>query len=164
MDVNLEALKVLFERTAKAKTGLRIDVMFSENISSACTDGNVIRINPGNSQIFGNVPEENRELFIAGLFGHELMHCLKTPFDELKEMSESRYKAEFGKFRMIQNVLEDPAIENFAAWFEGGFLDEGIKYVNECLFEESPETESIDEGNEDKTAFMQWKSAMLYYG
>ena len=165
-DYEKSALSLMFEKIARTKTGIRISVVFNPAISTACTNGNCITINPGTSQVFKNVPEDKTELFIAGLFGHELMHCIKTPFDEVKALSEGKYQKCAAKFRKILNVLEDPAIENFASWFEGGFLAEGIKYVNEMLYNDSPEIESIDYGNgmEDLTAYAQWETAMLYYG
>ena len=167
VNIKLESMKMVFSRMAKAKTGVNINVVFDDCVDTAYTNGNTI--SSGKSKVFDHINEEDKPLFIAGLFAHELMHCIKTPFAEMKTLCEGKYKKEICKFRKIINVLEDPAIENFSSWFQGGYLTEGIKYVNECLFKEGPEIETIGTKPEqcipdDLIDYMQWETAMLYYG
>lgn len=169
VNVKLESMKMVFSRMAKAKTGVNINVVFDDCVDTAYTNGNTITISSGKSKVFDHINEKDKPLFIAGLFAHELMHCIKTPFAEMKTLCEGKYKKEICKFRKIINVLEDPAIENFSSWFQGGYLTEGIKYVNECLFKEGPEIETIGTKPEqcipdDLIDYMQWETAMLYYG
>lgn len=169
VNIKLESMKMVFSRMAKAKTGVNINVVFDDCVDTAYTNGNTITISSGKSKVFDHINEEDKPLFIAGLFAHELMHCIKTPFAEMKTLCEGKYKNEIRKFRKIINVLEDPAIENFSSWFQGGYLTEGIKYVNECLFKEGPEIETIGTKPEqcihdDLIDYMQWETAMLYYG
>ena len=169
VNIKLESMKMVFSRMAKAKTGVNINVVFDDYADTAYTNGNTITISSGKSKVFDHINEEDKPLFIAGLFAHELMHCIKTPFAEMKTLCEGKYKKEICKFRKIINVLEDPAIENFSSWFQGGYLTEGIKYVNECLFKEGPEIETIGTKPEqcipdDLIDYMQWETAMLYYG
>ena len=169
VNIKLESMKMVFSRMAKAKTGVNINVVFDDCVDTAYTNGNTITISSGKSKVFDHINEEDKPLFIAGLFAHELMHCIKTPFAEMKTLCEGKYKKEICKFRKIINVLEDPAIENFSSWFQGGYLTEGIKYVNECLFKEGPEIETIGTKPEqcipdDLIDYMQWETAMLYYG
>ena len=143
VNIKLESMKMVFSRMAKAKTGVNINVVFDDCVDTAYTNGNTITISSGKSKVFDHINEEDKPLFIAGLFAHELMHCIKTPFAEMKTLCEGKYKLESRKFRRILNVLEDPAIENFAAWFEGGYLADGIKFVNESLFNDGSAIESI---------------------
>lgn len=169
VNIKLESMKMVFSRMAKVKTGVNINVVFDDCVDTAYTNGNTITISSGKSKVFDHINEKDKPLFIAGLFAHELMHCIKTPFAEMKTLCEGKYKNEIRKFRKIINVLEDPAIENFSSWFQGGYLTEGIKYVNECLFKEGPEIETIGTKPEqcipdDLIDYMQWETAMLYYG
>lgn len=162
-ELELRSRELMFSRIAKAKTGINIMVKFSQKIETACTTGKCIYINPGTSEDFKNVPDNKVDLFIAGLFGHELMHCIKTPFEVLKH-TEKDYAARKWQFREVFNILEDPAIENFSEYFEGGFLSDGIKYVNDILYSNGPEIETLNTLNKNMEAYQQWKTAMLYYG
>lgn len=88
---------------AKAKTGVNINVVFDDYADTAYTNGNTITISSGKSKVFDHINEEDKPLFIAGLFAHELMHCIKTPFAEMKTLCEGKYKKEICKFRKIIN-------------------------------------------------------------
>ncbi len=169
VNIKLESMKMVFSRMAKAKTGVNINVVFDDCVDTAYTNGNTITISSGKSKVFDHINEEDKPLFIAGLFAHELMHCIKTPFAEMKTLCEGKYKLESRKFRRILNVLEDPAIENFAAWFEGGYLADGIKFVNESLFNDGSAIESIGSDStqcipQEIIDYAQWEGAMLQYG
>lgn len=169
VNIKLESMKMVFSRMAKAKTGVNINVVFDDYVDTAYTNGNTITISSGKSKVFDHINEEDKLLFIAGLFAHELMHCIKTPFAEMKTLCEGKYKLESRKFRRILNVLEDPAIENFAAWFEGGYLADGIKFMNESLFNDGSAIESIGSDStqcipQEIIDYAQWEGAMLQYG
>lgn len=169
VNIKLESMKMVFSRMAKAKTGVNINVVFDDCVDTAYINGNTITISSGKSKVFDHINEEDKPLFIAGLFAHELMHCIKTPFAEMKTLCEGKYKLESRKFRRILNVLEDPAIENFAAWFEGGYLADGIKFVNESLFNDGSAIESIGSDStqcipQEIIDYAQWEGAMLQYG
>lgn len=169
VNIKLESMKMVFSRMAKAKTGVNINVVFDDCVDTAYTNGNTITISSGKSKVFDHINEADKPLFIAGLFAHELMHCIKTPFAEMKTLCEGKYKLESRKFRRILNVLEDPAIENFAAWFEGGYLADGIKFVNESLFNDGSAIESIGSDStqcipQEIIDYAQWEGAMLQYG
>ena len=154
-DIN-RVLKNTFEGIIFSITGAEYTVCFRDMEELAYTDGTVKTINNGNHQIFMNMSDDEKKLFKTGLFAHEMMHCIKTDFEYLMEFVNA-HKLDT-RFHHIHNILEDPAIENFAKDFFGQWLLDSVRFMNEIIYNESYTVESRE------SSYLQWEAACLQYG
>lgn len=151
-----DVLKDTFESIIFAVTGVSYKVCFRTMESLAFTDGNTITINSGSNSMISKLNKEQQKLFKAGLFAHEMMHCIKTDFNYLKEFS-AKYKLD-QRFHNIHNIVEDAAIENFAKEFFGQWLLDSISFMNRVIYKDSQTIEELPD------TYSQWQAACLQYG
>lgn len=102
--------------------------------------------------------EEERVLFLKGVFAHELMHQLITDqtYEQYQLRNHSESEAEI--LHLICNVIEDPRIEYFAPQFMGGNLLKCLRYSIHQIYEKSQEIGSI------QNAFGQYINALIQFG
>lgn len=84
------------------------------------------------SELYKGLSTAEKKVLVTGIFAHELCHQIQTNFkyglkvtNEIKCCCGARTAA---LFHMVQNVLEDPAIEFHAPLYFGGALLEALQY------------------------------------
>lgn len=73
--------------------------------------------------------EAESTAFVMGVFAHELMHQLITDFPEFEKTLYAQSKSTARIFKVIFNVMEDPAIEAQARYYIGGDLLSSLHYA-----------------------------------
>ncbi len=87
---------------------------------------------------YQKLSREEAAVFRFGVNVHEAMHQVYTDFDSFHQAVESIYGShEKFMFSQICNLIEDPAIENFADQAVGGFALDALYYMIETLYEEA---------------------------
>lgn len=102
--------------------------------------------------------EEKTSFFRRGVFTHEMLHQLFTPFDYFERVINTLPSCERQIFGTIMNVLEDPAIEYFAPVKVGGTFLKSLLYTIRKIYHTSPPVETSE------TAFGQYVSALIHFG
>lgn len=101
---------------------------------------------------------EHHVAFVQGVFTHELMHRIATPFAEFERMLNGMPIEEAKIFAQIFNVIEDPAIEYQAPMYIGGHLLKCLSYSIMTLYKE---TEPM---RKKARPFSQFMTALIMYG
>lgn len=96
--------------------------------------------------------------FRKGVFAHEALHQIFTDFKAHDKLMRNADPFEKNILGVICNVLEDPAIENYASTVMGGSLLKCLKFSIAHIYRKSPEI------NEDETAMGQFISALIHFG
>lgn len=119
-----------FNKTARMVTAKNIKVLFNGEVETAYTSGQMIVINP---YLFS---EDFEELSIInmGFLAHEIYHILFTDFSVLRGILKySNPKL----LKIVNNILEDSAIEYFGGLFYTGDFKKSVDYLNEKIFEKT---------------------------
>ena len=105
-----------------------------------------------------DLDREHQLIFVEGIFAHELMHQISTDFvsDNAVRNALPTYEQEI--YADIANVMEDPAIENWASHYFGGHMLNALHYTIKLCYENA---EKIETG---KDPFSQWFTAFIQYG
>lgn len=114
---------------------------------------------------FNRVTEPEVRIMQMGINVHEAMHQVFTDFDEteciLREISDYQQK---DLFMTIVNLIEDPAIENFADQIVGGpALDALYFTIDRCYDLAIPVSEHA-ETNPLSTAWYEYMTALVHFG
>lgn len=114
---------------------------------------------------FNRVTEPEVRIMQMGINIHEAMHQVFTDFDEteriLWEISDYQQK---DLFMTIVNLIEDPAIENFADQIVGGpALDALYFTIDRCYDLAIPVSEHA-ETNPLSTAWYEYMTALIHFG
>lgn len=114
---------------------------------------------------FNRVTEPEVRIMQMGINIHEAMHQVFTDFDEteriLREISDYQQK---DLFMTIVNLIEDPAIENFADQIVGGpALDALYFTIDRCYDLALPVSEHA-ETNPLSTAWYEYMTALIHFG
>lgn len=114
---------------------------------------------------FNRVTEPEVRIMQMGINIHEAMHQVFTDFDEteriLWEISDYQQK---DLFMTIVNLIEDPAIENFADQIVGGpALDALYFTIDRCYDLAIPVSEHA-ETNPLSTAWYEYMTALVHFG
>lgn len=114
---------------------------------------------------FNRVTEPEVRIMQMGINIHEAMHQVFTDFDEteriLREISDYQQK---DLFMTIVNLIEDPAIENFADQIVGGpALDALYFTIDRCYDLAIPVSEHA-ETNPLSTAWYEYMTALVHFG
>ena len=108
--------------------------------------------------IMNGLKDAEKRAFRKGVFCHEMLHQIFTNFDEterrMKRMSPGRKKI----FGMLANVLEDPAIENWAPTVVGTHLVSALRFTIAHIYKNSS---NIEEGT---TPIAQFVNALIQFG
>lgn len=102
--------------------------------------------------------EDEKSLFRAGVFAHELLHQVLTDFADTYNVCHLLPRAEASIFMMLMNLLEDPAIEHQAKKVFGGTFLKALKYSIAVIYKTSPGIE------ESGSAFNQLCNALVNFG
>ncbi|MDR0287772.1 MAG: hypothetical protein LBI03_08755 [Clostridiales bacterium] len=129
---------------------------YSNQIGATDSDGNIY-LNPHNGLI-KDLIEPEAVSFMTGVFAHESMHQQMTDFSLFEKARDKKPKHEQNIFRMIWNIIEDPAIEYFASRFFGGKLLESLHFAVMQTYKQSSPI------NKAKNASSQFFAAMIQYG
>ena len=128
---------------------INIELIWNEKSYLAKTNNNTIYINC-NNYLVNKLSKEDRCLAIIGFLGHEIGHCIFTDFNALNNflsnnfdysrLSENAFeyyknhKTSFFKYiSEIQNILEDPYVENRMCQNYSGSIKNGIEYAIKLL-------------------------------
>lgn len=114
---------------------------------------------------FNQVTESEVRIMQMGINIHEAMHQVFTDFDEteriLREIPDYQQK---DLFMTIVNLIEDPAIENFADQIVGGpALDALYFTIDRCYDLAIPVSEHA-ETNPLSTAWYEYMTALVHFG
>ena len=114
---------------------------------------------------FTRVTESEVRIMQMGINIHEAMHQVFTDFDEteriLREIPDYQQK---DLFMTIVNLIEDPAIENFADQIVGGpALDALYFTIDRCYDLAIPVSEHA-ETNPLSTAWYEYMTALVHFG
>ena len=114
---------------------------------------------------FNQVTEPEVRIMQMGINIHEAMHQVFTDFDEteriLREIPDYQQK---DLFMTIVNLIEDPAIENFADQIVGGpALDALYFTIDRCYDLAIPVSEHA-ETNPLSTAWYEYMTALIHFG
>lgn len=114
---------------------------------------------------FNQVTEPEVRIMQMGINIHEAMHQVFTDFDEteriLREIPDYQQK---DLFMTIVNLIEDPAIENFADQIVGGpALDALYFTIDRCYDLAIPVSEHA-ETNPLSTAWYEYMTALVHFG
>lgn len=114
---------------------------------------------------FNQVTEPEARIMQMGINIHEAMHQVFTDFDEteriLREIQDYQQK---DLFMTIVNLIEDPAIENFADQIVGGpALDALYFTIDRCYDLAIPVSEHA-ETNPLSTAWYEYMTALVHFG
>ena len=102
--------------------------------------------------------KREREIFVYGVFAHELMHIIRTDFDyDMKMMSFYPARERYYRHNMM-NIIEDPAIEFFAGDHLSDFLNKCLQYSIAVIYQSSPRLE------ESMTPYTQFLNALIQFG
>ena len=108
--------------------------------------------------ILNDLSDVERISLIKGVYAHELLHQIFTDFASYERKLTFIPSYERSIFSIINNVLEDAAIENFADQVMGGTLLTSLNFSIAHIYKQSPNIE------EASTAFGQYMSAMINFG
>lgn len=128
---------------------INIELIWNEKSYLAKTNNNTIYINC-NNYLVSHLSKEDRCLAIIGFLGHEIGHCIFTDFNALNDflndnfdysrLSEKafeyykKHKTSFFKYiSEIQNILEDPYVENRMCQNYSGSIKNGIEFAIKLL-------------------------------
>ena len=136
-----ESYKNYFLKSAFFITRKNIKVIFDKNAETASTNGETVFINP---LLFINKKSfEEITLINLGFLAHELFHILFTDFSLIEEISN--FKGNKKILHIIDNIIEDSAIEYIGCLCYTGDFKRAIIFLNETLFEKEPEIKDSDE-------------------
>lgn len=109
--------------------------------------------------VLDTIPTEAESVsLVTGVFSHELMHQLITNFPEFERVLRSLSPAQAEIFKIIYNVMEDPACENQAKYYIGGYLLSCLHYSIMTLYKLAPPLRKKD------SPFSQFVNALIMYG
>lgn len=121
-------------------------------------NGNKIHVS-FNNEYTKKLSKEKSLAFVEGVFVHELMHQIMTPFIEFKGWIDKITNPIAARiFATIYNVIEDPAIEYFAPEYIGGHLLKSLHFTIATTYKEAPDIDSSDD------PFGQFFAALIHYG
>lgn len=96
--------------------------------------------------------------FRRGVFAHEALHQIFTDFEARMRYVNRHKSYERQIFADLTNVVEDPAIENFAPEVMGGTMYKSLRFMIATVYKASkPITEC-------KSAFAQYFMALIQFG
>lgn len=98
-----------------------------------------------------------RIAFSTGVFAHELLHKILTPFDLFYQAANRIPERQRKIFHIIYNCMEDNAIEEQARFYIGGTLLECLHFSRMILYQQAAPL-----GPDDPLS--QFISAMIMYG
>lgn len=124
-----------------------------------CTDGKMIYIGYAH-KLFEDKADVQRAAISNGVGFHEAGHNLYTDFLISKKVAEDTSLSDFRKkfLLMLNNIMEDSAIEYFGRQEYPGDPTRCLNYVNRLVYESSPPLE------EAKTKISQVINAFIQYG
>lgn len=96
--------------------------------------------------------------FRKGVFAHETLHQIFTDFKALESLLKSVDPYEKNILGVIFNILEDPAIENYASTVIGGNLLNCLKFSIAHTYSKSSEIDKSE------TAMGQYIAALVHFG
>lgn len=142
---NEEIVKLFhtMEDVARMYSGLDVHVYVTdEGAGMSLREGQsaMIWLNP--EYPFQAGSKEDQEVYLFGVFAHELMHILRTDFDYEALMSQSHPVIERSGRHMMSNIIEDPAIEFFAEQHIGSFLLKCLRCTIERTWRLGPDIQS----------------------
>ena len=154
----IAALCRQFSKSARGITGTHIRVFDCTKTNSlAFTSGSEIGIGFNNPACCADT-KAKRTSQMQGLFAHEILHCLLTDFNASKAiLFGMKSNAEKRIFHMIDNILEDAYIENFASEYLGDDLVKDLRFIRYFFYKGLP---NIDV---KKHPFDQFIDAMIQY-
>lgn len=108
--------------------------------------------------LYDGLTEEEARVIRKGVFAHEMLHCIFTNNDLRISKLYERPAVERKILAEIANILEDPAIENFAPQIIDGSLLRALRLSIAHIYNISPNI------NESKNPFSQFMNAMIQFG
>lgn len=128
-----------------------------ENELGYTSSKKTIHLNPNHS-LLNDLNDVEKVAFMMGVDAHELLHQIFTNFSYFERKMNKIKPAERPIFAVINNVLEDAAIENFANQVMGGKMLASLNYSIAYIYSKSPDI------SEAKTPFAQYISALINFG
>jgi cobalamin biosynthesis protein CobT len=110
------------------------------------------------SDMTKGLPEHKARAVRFGLFTHEMAHLQFSDFYYVGKVCEDMEPWEVPFFKMIWNVIEDPAIENLAGTFIGGYLLKSLKYAIKRSYDISKPIQTFED------PFEQCLNALIQFG
>lgn len=134
-----------------------VDIPREENeIGYTSKDGN-IHLAPSHP-LMDKLTDDNKIVFVYGVFAHELMHKLETNFESFQKALADVPGFCRQIFAEIFNIMEDAAIEYWAPHYYGNALLKPLRFTIARLYATAPPLE------ESKTPFSQFICACIQYG
>lgn len=151
-----------FERQGLGITGhfyRVLDVEYGQEDQLGYTSSKkTIHTNP-HHELVTKLKEELEQIsLIKGVYAHELLHQIFTDFDVFEKKMNFVPPAQRPIFGVINNVLEDAAIENFAPQVMGGTMLASLNFSIAHIYKNSPKLE------EATSAFSQYIAALINFG
>lgn len=108
--------------------------------------------------IMASLSDTEKIIFRRGVFCHETMHQIFTDFRSFERTLKKLPAHEKSIFALINNVLEDPAIEHFAPTVIEGPLLKSLRFAIAHTYRTSSKLE------ESSCSFSQYVSALIQFG
>lgn len=108
---------------------------------------------------FKNSTEDEKKVYLYGLYAHELMHLIRTDFDYVTAQIKSFPIKERHDRHSIWNIMEDPAIEYFSEIEVSEFLHSCLMKTIAYFHKESP---TLPEAGKD--AYEEFIASMVMFG
>lgn len=116
-----------------------------------------IHLNPFHP-LLDDLDDINKVALVTGVDAHELLHQIFTDFAYFERKMVGINQFERPIFAVINNVLEDCAIEGFADQVMGGTMLASLNYSIAYIYSKSPEI------SEARTPFSQYIAALINFG
>lgn len=116
-----------------------------------------IHLNPFHP-LLDDLNEIEKVSLIMGVDAHELLHQIFTDFAYFEKKMGKINQFERPIFAVINNVLEDAAIENFADQVMGGTMLSSLNYSIAYIYSKSPDL------SEAQSPFSQYIAALINFG
>ena len=158
---NLKGLRFSLQKIYLGITGKNkkvIPIVPPETSIGYTTEAGDIHLSFDNDFTKSLETEEEKMMFIKGVFTHEVMHQLATNFEYTKIVI-SKLPVHHRKIcQMILNVIEDPAIEYLAPFYIGGHLVRALAFSIAYSYKLAPKL------SPELPPFLQFFNALVMYG
>lgn len=138
--------------------GEKIIVKDVEHDELGYTGGNNILYIAREHSIMDGLSENEKRMFRMGVGAHELLHRLLTDFTLREKLIKGYPVHEQRIVALIDNILEDPAIEFFAPQMFGGVMLDALRFTIKHVYRKSPQI------SESKSPFSQFINALIQFG
>ena len=152
------AEKRMYEEIYISRTGRETKILDAGNGELGYTSGDGNIHVAFEHPIMKELSNRERKAFRAGVFCHEMLHQIFTDFGYLENRLSDMKGQKREVMSLINNLLEDPAIEHRAPEVVGGSILKSLNFTILTIYEASDEIKSTD------SPFEQLCNALIQFG